>query len=125
LGTTLVCEKCAKTFDEEQKYDHLGRNYCEDCYMDILSPPKSCDPWAVYTARTSLQGQDKLSALTLLQRRIVDVLKRKGEASAMELMEGLKLTEQELKRELVALRHMEVVKGKKEGIGVVYTLFDA
>ena len=93
--------------------------------MDILSPPKACDPWAVYTARTSLQGQDKLCALTPLQRRLVDLVKRKGEASANEIMESLNLTEQELKREFAALRHMEILKGKRKEAGVVYTMFDS
>jgi DNA-directed RNA polymerase subunit RPC12/RpoP len=64
LGTSLVCEKCGREIEEQQKYEHLGRSYCEDCYMDILSPPKACDPWAVYSARSSLQGADKFAALT-------------------------------------------------------------
>jgi hypothetical protein len=125
LGTSFICEKCAKKVSEEQKYEHLGRNYCEDCYMDILSPPKACDPWAVYAARTSLQGQDKLSALTPFQRRIVDFVRRKSEASAVEIMENLNLTEQEFKREFAALRHMEVLRGEKKENGVVYKMFEA
>ncbi len=125
MGTSFVCERCGKAITEEQRYEHMGKGYCEDCYMDILSPPKSCDPWAVYTARTSLQGQDKISSLTPLQRRLVEFVKRKGEASAREIMEELKLSEQDFKREFAALRHMEILKGRKKETGVVYTTFDA
>lgn len=124
MGTSLVCERCGKKIEEQQSYDHLGGVYCEDCYMDILSPPKACDPWAVYTARSSLQGQDKFSALTPLQRRIADYVKGKGEASAEEIMQNLNLTQQEFKREFAVLRHMEVLRGAKKGAGVVYRLFD-
>ena len=28
------------------------KKLCDDCYMDALSPTKTCDPWAVYTAKS-------------------------------------------------------------------------
>jgi len=125
MSASLVCEKCGKEIEEQQNYEHLGRVYCEDCYMDILSPPKACDPWAVYTARSSLQGQDKFSALTSVQRRIADYVKEKGEATAEEITENLNLTAQEFKREFAVLRHMEVLRGTKKEASIAYKLFDA
>ena len=125
LGTSRVCEICGKKVEEQQSYEHLGRIYCEDCYMDVLSPPKACDPWAVYTARSSLQGEDKFSVLTPLQCRIVGLIKEKGEVTAEEIMDGLDLTEQEFKREFATLRHMEVLRGTKKETNILYTLFDA
>jgi hypothetical protein len=125
MSTAVVCEKCSKKVEEQQSYKHLGRIYCEDCYMDILSPPKACDPWAVYTARSSLQGQDKFSALTPVQRRIADYVKGRGDATAEEIMGDLNLTEQEFKREFAVLRHMEVLRGTKKETKILYTLFDA
>jgi DNA-directed RNA polymerase subunit RPC12/RpoP len=125
MGTSHVCERCGKEVEEAQSYEHLGRAYCEDCYMDILSPPKACDPWAVYTARSSLQGEDKFSVLTGLQCRIVGFIKEKGEATAEEIIENLNLTEQEFKREFAVLRHMEVLRGTKKETKILYTLFNA
>jgi hypothetical protein len=125
MGPSRVCEKCGKKVEEEQAYEHLGRICCEDCYMDILSPPKACDPWAVYTARSSLQGQDKFAALTPLQRRIVGLIKEKGEATAEEIRQNLHLTEQEFKREFAVLRHMEVLRGTKKDTKILYTLFES
>ena len=124
MGASLGCEKCGKKIEEEQRYEHLGRSYCEDCYMDILSPPKACDPWAVYSAQSSLRGKDKFSALTPAQRRIVDYVRAKGEVTAKEVMEHLNLTEEEFRREFAVLRHMEVLRGLKKGPIVMYTLFD-
>jgi hypothetical protein len=120
-----TCEKCGKEIEEQGYYEHLGGTYCEDCYMDILSPPKACDPWAVYIAQRSLQRSDKFSSLTPFQSRIVGYVKAKGEAAAKELTESLSLTEAELKREFAVLRHMEVLRGTKKGSIVLYTLFDA
>ena len=125
MGTSRLCEACGKEIDEEQSYHHIGRTYCEDCYMNILSPPKACDPWAVYTSRSSLQGKDKFSLLTPPQCRIVALIKERGEATAEEIMHVLDLTEQEFKREFAALRHMEVLKATKKETQICYTLFDA
>jgi hypothetical protein len=123
MDAPLACQRCGKPIEEEDGYQHLGGLYCEDCYMDILSPPKACDPWAVYAARSTLQGQDKLSALTPLQRRIVDYVRGKGAATADEIMQELGFSEQEFKREFAVLRHMEVLRGTKKETGIVYMLF--
>ncbi len=91
--------------------------------MDILSPPKRCDPWAVYSAQSSLKGKDKFSTLTPRQLNMVNYLREKGEASMEEMVEKLNLTEETLKREFAALRHMEILKAKKKGDKVYYLLF--
>ena len=45
-------------------------------------------------------------------------------ATAEEIMENLNLSEQGFKREFAVLRHMEVLRGSKEGTRIVYRLFD-
>ena len=91
--------------------------------MDILSPPKACDPWAVHSAQTFLKGKDKLATLAPLQLRLVNYLKQKGEATLEELIENLNLTEEELRREFAVLRHMEILKATKRGDRIYYLLF--
>jgi predicted HTH transcriptional regulator len=91
--------------------------------MDILSPPKACDPWAVHSAQTFLKGKDKLSMLTPLQQRIVNTLQKKGEATLEELMENLNLKEEELRREFAVLRHMEILRATKKDGKILYVLF--
>ena len=91
--------------------------------MDILSPPKACDPWAVYSAQTFLKGKDKLSTLTPSQLKIVDYIGGKGEATIEEMVENLNLTEEVLRREFAVLRHMEIVKAAKKDGQIVYILF--
>jgi predicted transcriptional regulator len=91
--------------------------------MDILSPPKACDPWAVHSAQTFLKGKDKHSMLTPLQQKIVNYIKKKGEATLEELIENLHLSEEELRREFAVLRHMEVLRGAKKEEKILYVLF--
>jgi recombinational DNA repair protein (RecF pathway) len=117
------CAKCGKDIENQQCYEHQGKVFCEDCYMDILSPPKACDPWAVHSAKTFLKGKDKLSTLTPLQRSLVDYIKKKGEATLEELIQNLNLTEEELRREFAVLRHMEVLRATKKDEKLLYVLF--
>jgi len=117
------CGKCSKKIEKQQGYEYQGNLYCEDCYMDILSPPKACDPWAVHSAQTFLRGKDKLSTLTPLQRKIVDYIGKKGEAAVEEMVTDLNLTEEEFRREFAALRHMEILRATKRGDKVYYLLF--
>jgi predicted transcriptional regulator len=91
--------------------------------MDILSPVKACDPWAVHSAKTFLRGKDKLSTLTPLQLKIVDYIRGKGEATIEEMVENLNLAEEVLRREFAVLRHMEILKATKKGEKIFYLLF--
>jgi hypothetical protein len=117
------CARCDKKIEKHQGYEHQGNLFCEDCYMDILSPPKACDPWAVHSAQTFLKGKDKLSTLTALQLKMVNYIRQKGEVTAEEMVENLNLTDEELRREFVVLRHMEILRAVKRGEKIVYTLF--
>ena len=117
------CTRCSKKIEKHQGYEHQGKVFCEDCYMDILSPPKACDPWAVHSAKTFLKGKDKLSTLTALQLRIVNYIKEKGEATLEEMIENLNLKEEELTREFAVLRHMEILKATTKGDKIIYMLF--
>jgi DNA-directed RNA polymerase subunit RPC12/RpoP len=117
------CTRCSKEIEKQQGYEYQGKVFCEDCYMDILSPPKACDPWAVHSAQTFLKGKDKLSTLTSLQLKIVHYIRGKGGATIEEMIENLNLTEEELRREFAVLRHMEVLRATKQGNKILYILF--
>jgi recombinational DNA repair protein (RecF pathway) len=117
------CTRCDKTIEKQQRYEHRGKILCEDCYMDTLSPPKACDPWAVHSAKTFLKGKDKLATLTSLQTAIVQYVRKDGEATIEDLMGALHLTEEELRREFASLRHMEILKATKREGKIFYVLF--
>ena len=46
----MICQKCRREISEDESHVHLGETLCDDCYIDAMSPAKSCDPWAVYSA---------------------------------------------------------------------------
>jgi hypothetical protein len=117
------CAQCGQEIEKSQSHEYRGKDYCEDCYMDILSPPKACDPWAVHSAKTFLKGEDRLSVLTPRQQNIVNYFEEKKEATIEEVLRDLGISEGEWRREFAALRHMEVLGAiKKEG-RIFYTIF--
>jgi hypothetical protein len=115
-----ACAKCQSNVAEDELHEHLGDMICDDCYMDVLSPAKSCDPWATYTA-SRLTGQE----LNPAQETILLLLRKLGHADRKQLMENTGLDQNQLEREIAALRHMELIRGAltPEGEKVI-KLFD-
>lgn len=109
----MNCERCAKTIREDDRQVFRGQVLCEDCYMDALSPPRTCDPWAVHSAKSTLtttagSGGD----LTETQGRILAFLKETGGAAPGVMAEALGMKAADLERDIAALRHMEKVRAR-------------
>jgi hypothetical protein len=100
---------------EGEKMELHGQILCEDCYMDLLSPAKACDPWAVYSAKTFLKNDSSGPNLTPVQQRILEILQDEGPQERPTLCETLQLKEADLERELATLRHMEKIRGELRG----------
>ena len=116
----MKCDRCDGQIERGDETEYLGQKLCEDCYMDVLSPVKTCDPWAVYAAK-SMTGEG--SALTNLQENILAVLREtKGiEPEPLAKRLGLKLSD--LQREMATLRHMEKIRASMEGEKMVFRLW--
>jgi len=101
----MKCEKCGIEIEKGEEREYVGRILCEDCYMDALSPVRTCDPWAVYTAKKS--GDIKL---TEIQKKILRLIDERGGLSMKEIAESLNLSISDVEREIAALRHMEKIR---------------
>ncbi|MBF0526155.1 MAG: hypothetical protein HQK56_13800, partial [Deltaproteobacteria bacterium] len=53
----MQCARCQETIEEMEAREMHGQTLCEDCYMSALSPTRTCDPWAVHSAKNRLKGQ--------------------------------------------------------------------
>jgi predicted Rossmann fold nucleotide-binding protein DprA/Smf involved in DNA uptake len=117
----MKCDHCGALIEGGQERAHAGQILCEDCYMDLLSPVKACDPWAVYAAQSM---RDTAAPLTKVQN---DILARLKESDGLELeilAEKLGLPLSELQREVAVLRHMEKVHAAMQGGRKVIRLWD-
>lgn len=121
----MECDRCQTNIDLGEEKQHLGQTLCEDCYMDVLSPVKTCDPWAVHSAKSFEKHAESPPTLTSIQTEILSILKESGGIEPQALMKELggKLTQKELEREFAALRHMEKARGEKRGDRVVWRVW--
>ena len=111
----MKCDRCRQEIDPGEEREHLGQTLCEDCCIDVLSPMKTCDPWAVHSAKTFEQHAGKNRSLTPLQSQILKVLEENGAMEPDRLLAELEsnLQPKDLEREFATLRHMEKVRGQK------------
>jgi len=115
----MKCDRCNLSIEKGEEREHHGQILCEDCYMDALSPPRACDPWAVYTAK-SLASNGVSQEVTEVQKKILKLLEETGGLEPQVIAEKLKLKTSDLERELATLRHMEKVRGKlREGKRII------
>jgi len=93
--------------------------------MEVLSPMKTCDPWAVHSAKTFEKHAGKNRALTPIQSKMLQLLEEKGAMEPKQLLAEMDtdLTIKDLEREFATLRHMEKARGEKQGDRVLWRLW--
>jgi hypothetical protein len=108
---SITCDRCGSDIPKGEDREHYGKLLCEDCYMDALSPTRTCDPWAVHSAK---QLGDRTGGLQTnpLQKKILEALAETGGMEPGDLARRLGIKPVELDRETAALRHMEKVRGE-------------
>jgi hypothetical protein len=108
----MNCDKCGDAIEVGEERELHGKTLCEDCYMDVLSPPRACDPWAVHSAKSFMEEMNEDPNLTPTQSRILEVLKETKGVEPKILAERLQLKPSDLEREIATLRHMERIRGE-------------
>jgi len=114
----MKCDGCSTPLDPADRCEHFGKTLCEDCYMEALSPVKTCDPWAAYNAqRFEVNHKETRDQLNPLQTRIIEIISREKQITPEALLDQLDkdLTRSELQREFATLKHMGRVNAKKSG----------
>ncbi|NMB40599.1 MAG: hypothetical protein GX996_01495 [Firmicutes bacterium] len=123
----MFCEKCGADIPEEEIFNHGGKNYCEDCYIEIISVPQACDPMAVRSARLTRErlGHQGTEGLLPIQKKVYNYLREHGKATREQVAAELGLEPKELEKHFSVLRHCELAKGLKEGNRIYLTVMDA
>lgn len=121
----MKCDKCGIAIASGDERDHHDGTLCEDCYMVVLSPVKTCDPWAVHSAKSFEKFTGNTKQLTQVQTEILQILQVHGAMEPETLLRrlGSKMELADLQREFSTLRHMEKVKGEKQGQRVLWRLW--
>ena len=113
----MKCNQCGREISGDESYSHRGRTLCEDCYIDAISPEKTCDPWATYlsTRTTERAGLKGIDSLTEMERKIYEFVRSRGRAARGEVMAEFGLSARDLDPQLNVLMHAELVKEHSEG----------
>jgi len=127
----MRCEKCRSEVPDDEIYVKAGRSLCEDCYIEAMSVPRTCDVGAVSAARASrsLTGHKKGDeGLTPRQRTCYEFVKEKGTVLREELVRYMMscypdMTMEEGEGIFATLRHLELVKGHREGTGKDFKVY--
>ena len=117
----MKCDQCLQELREDQRFTHAGRTLCEDCYLEEISRPQVCDPWAAYNAQSyresmGLKGE---SGLTELQKALYRFIEDRKEVSVSEMQKAFDLSNNELMTSFDVLRHCGLVRAYKEN-GMIY-----
>ena len=116
----MRCDRCKENIEKGEERQLHGQTLCEDCYIDMLSPAKACDPWAVYSAKSLSKEDGSDVEVTDAQAKILQILKETGGAESRIICERLQIKPSDLEREIATLRHMEKVRGEiREGKKII------
>lgn len=116
----MECERCKAKIEEGEERELHGQILCEDCYMDALSPARTCDPWAVYIARSFSKKGGSGPEINTTQAKILEILRETGGTELKIVSERLQIKPSDLEREIAALRHMEKIRGElKDGKRII------
>jgi len=119
----VICSRCQEKIPNSEEMNYRGQVLCEDCYVDAVSIPRTCDVAAVHSAKMTrkLAGQEGTDGLTELQKEIYEYVKVNGKVTPDALIKRFQLSEVQLVREFTVLRHCEILKGTQID-GVRYIL---
>lgn len=122
----MLCEKCKEDISGEEIFSHGGKQYCEDCYIEVISVPTTCDPLAVRSARITRErsGHEGTEGLLPIQKKLYDYIQERGKATREQIAAEFMLDQKEMEKHFAVLRHCELVKGRKEGNIIYMTLMN-
>ena len=123
----VPCPACGATVSPEDLVPHGGRQVCDDCAMDALSPAQPCDPWAVKMATGSFETTaDAVATLQGLEKALYDAVRERGAVPVPAAPELLGVGAPEVRRAFSVLRHMELLRAHlRQDRGKLIVPFDS
>ena len=112
----MKCDRCGAVLGKEDGVAHGSQTLCEDCLMDVMSPAKACDPWAVKLAKGAAEtgGTDQLKGL---EKALYNLVQKRGRVPKEDAASLLGVRFSEVERAISVLRHMELLRGQRRQDG--------
>jgi len=124
MSETTKCDTCGCDLSKEESYSLNEKTLCEDCHMEETHPVKVCNPLPVRAAKKMTDNsKDPKDSLDEQQKAIYTHVVNNQKVTAEQLCSKFDLTEVKLNNQLAILRHLELIKGKKDGANVYIVPF--
>jgi len=94
----MNCNRCGQLIPIDEEMDYYGQTFCEECYMEALSPARACDPWAVRSAQVLSRLDEGFSELSDMQAKIINILRDTGGLELVILAQRLNIRVSDLER---------------------------
>ena len=109
----MNCARCQEDIPQGEEMNHMGQVLCEDCYVESIEPPRTCDVTAVYSAKIARKqaGHEGTDGLTELQKEIYEYVKANEKVTPDALLKKFRLAPWQLEKQVATLRHCELLKG--------------
>ena len=116
MSKKQACSICGVELSEDDVYILHERVLCEDWHMEETHPVKVCNPLPVMTAKNmGTTKKDPKEVLDELQKSIYMFVVDNKKVTIQQLRTEFNLTEAKLTNQIAILRHLELIKGKKQG----------
>ncbi len=121
----MLCQKCNSEIPSGEEVNHRGQTLCEDCFVEMLEPPRSCDVAAVHAAKSARKaaGQEGTDGLTDLQKNIYNYVESEGPVTHAQIMDKLGLSRLQLEKNFAILRHCELIRAFRQDGQVLVTIW--
>jgi predicted HTH transcriptional regulator len=124
MNERMKCDICGCDLSNEEICSLSGKTLCEDCHMEETHPVKVCNPLPVMAAKKiATSNKDPKDSLDEQQKAIYNHIVDNQKVTIEQLCIKFNLTEVKLNNQLATLRHLELVKGKKDGANVYIVPF--
>ncbi len=122
----MQCHNCGAEITGEEVHRYGDKLFCEDCYIELISTPKACNPMSVRSARLTREkmGQKGTEGLLPLQKEIYDYLKENKAVLREKVALHFNLTEKEMENHFAVLRHCELARAFKKDNAIYVTPMD-
>ena len=117
MSKTSKCQICGCEITEKETYLFNGKTLCEDCHMEETHPVTVCNPWPVLSAKKLKKpgSQKAEEQLDEPQKAIYSYVMLKKRVTVRELCDQFNISMVKLQNQMAVLRHLELVKGQKDG----------
>ena len=113
----VKCQICGCEVLREKSYMLGDAVLCDDCYMEETHPVQTCDPKAVRSAKVLCEADSQCGTNSLddQQKALYKFVKDKRKVTLEEICAEFNLLPVKAQNQFAVLRHLELVKGRKEG----------